>query len=150
MGTPQGYLWTRPNNRFYKPRLRIGALSFTWTILASSLFYRSQSSNVCFWPTVVCPVLIVLFIYWVFKRRRKTKQCPDCAELVQMDAQICRFCRHKFPALRPEPPAPPKLYTYQLRSISDKKFHGVRKLTDEAAKRENAKLLREGQDLRWC
>lgn len=24
------------------------------------------------------------------------KQCPDCAEMVKVDARICRFCRHEF------------------------------------------------------
>jgi predicted amidophosphoribosyltransferase len=26
------------------------------------------------------------------------KTCPDCAEEVQEDARICRFCRHEFPS----------------------------------------------------
>lgn len=28
----------------------------------------------------------------------ETKKCPQCAELVRADAQICRFCKHKFEA----------------------------------------------------
>jgi hypothetical protein len=27
----------------------------------------------------------------------RLKKCPDCAEMVQADAKICRFCRHEFP-----------------------------------------------------
>jgi hypothetical protein len=29
------------------------------------------------------------------------KRCPDCAEMVQADARICRFCRHEFSAPTP-------------------------------------------------
>ena len=58
-----------------------------------------------------------------------TKRCPDCAETVQADARICRFCRYTFVAaqLEPEPqvqttgpaglavPAPPRqLGTWML------------------------------------
>ena len=30
------------------------------------------------------------------EQRQATKKCPDCAELVQQDARICRFCQHCF------------------------------------------------------
>jgi hypothetical protein len=26
----------------------------------------------------------------------ENKKCPQCAELVKVDARICRFCQHKF------------------------------------------------------
>lgn len=27
---------------------------------------------------------------------RDQKKCPDCAELVKVDANVCRFCGHRF------------------------------------------------------
>ena len=35
---------------------------------------------------------------------RGMKQCPDCAEFVQPDAKICRFCRHEFSETPSETP----------------------------------------------
>lgn len=32
----------------------------------------------------------------LFARRRKTKRCPDCAESVDAEARVCRFCGYRF------------------------------------------------------
>ncbi|RVD15411.1 MAG: hypothetical protein EOS73_28695 [Mesorhizobium sp.] len=37
-----------------------------------------------------------------------TKTCPDCAETVQREARICRFCRHDFGSAAAAPPAKEK------------------------------------------
>ena len=38
-----------------------------------------------------------------------TKKCPQCAELVQQDALICRFCRYDFGGDGPaSPPSAPR------------------------------------------
>ena len=33
----------------------------------------------------------------------KRKKCPQCGDIVPADANICLFCRSKFPAAQPKP-----------------------------------------------
>lgn len=33
----------------------------------------------------------------------KRKECPQCGDIVPADANICLFCRSKFPAAQPKP-----------------------------------------------
>jgi hypothetical protein len=64
--------------------------------------YRGYSP--VFWAAAVALIgLVFLPVYLVVRRRsrpngklRGLKRCPECAELVQGDALVCRFCRFRF------------------------------------------------------
>lgn len=60
--------------------------------------YRRWSPT--FWAVSVLMLWpVVLPMYLSARRRahpRSLKRCPRCAELVQVDAKVCRYCRHAF------------------------------------------------------
>ncbi|MCW2521323.1 MAG: hypothetical protein JWR46_3942 [Mycobacterium sp.] len=49
------------------------------------------------------------------------KKCPECAELVQRDALVCKHCSHRFPPHAPPAPPPAMAATTQLPVASARK-----------------------------
>jgi hypothetical protein len=100
-----------------------------WMVLCfAAAFYaekKGRSGARIFFLSLFLSPLVGFLVAVVMEPNQQTvaaakgmKRCPDCAEFVQPDARVCRFCRHAFAAetIQPVTVHPPTLWRGEYRS----------------------------------